>query len=69
MIHKTKDEMHLRPFKSIMNDDTKLFLKLTTLTSNIKLEVFGLLDYFISRNQLKCNLSIYNYMWLVVVCD
>jgi hypothetical protein len=49
MIHKARDEMHLRPsFESLMNDDTKLFLELTTLISNNKSKVFGVLDSFLS---------------------
>ncbi len=31
-----------------MDDDTRLSLKLTTLASNIKSKVFGVLDYFLS---------------------
>jgi hypothetical protein len=48
MSSKSRDEMHLRPFESFMDDDTRLFLKLTTLASNIKSKVFGVLDFFLS---------------------
>ncbi len=49
MIHKAKDEMHLKPsFESLMNDDIRLFLKLATIAYNIKLKAFGVLDYFLS---------------------
>jgi len=37
MTSKVRDEMHLRPsFEYLMDDDTKLFLRLTILTFNIK---------------------------------
>jgi hypothetical protein len=49
MSYKAKDEMHLRlSFESLMDDDTKLSLELTTITSNIKLELFTVLDSFFS---------------------
>ncbi len=49
MSFKARDEMHLRPyFQSLMDDDIGLFLELTTLASNIKLKVFGVLDSFLS---------------------
>ncbi len=42
MSSKVRDGMYLKPFfESFMNDDTRFFLKLATLASNIKLEVFG----------------------------
>jgi hypothetical protein len=49
MNSKAKDEMHLRPFfESFMDDDNRLFLKLTSFASNIKLKLFGVLDSFLS---------------------
>ncbi len=49
MTSKAKDEMHLKHFfESLMDDDTGVFLELTILASNIKLEVFGVSDSFIS---------------------
>jgi hypothetical protein len=49
MSSKAKDEMHLKPFfESFMDDDNRLFLKLTIFASNIKLKLFGVLDSFLS---------------------
>ncbi len=49
MSFKTRDEMHLRPFfESFMDDDIGIFLQLVTFVSNIKSEVFGVLDFFLS---------------------
>jgi hypothetical protein len=46
MSSKVKDGMHLKPFfESFMDDDTKFFLELATFASNIKLEVFGVLNF------------------------
>jgi hypothetical protein len=46
---KARDEMNLRPsFESLMDDNIGLSQKLTTLTSNIKSKVFGVLDSFLS---------------------
>ncbi len=44
MSSKARDEMNLRPsFEFLMDDNIGLSLKLTTLPSNIKLEVLGFL--------------------------
>jgi hypothetical protein len=40
--------MHLKPLKTLVDDDTWFSLRLTTFVSNIKLEVFGVLAYFLS---------------------
>jgi hypothetical protein len=40
--------MYLRPFESFRDDDTRVFFKLVSLAFNIKLEVFGVLDSFLS---------------------
>jgi hypothetical protein len=46
MSFKAKDEMHLRPFESLMDDGIKLSLKLATIAFNIKSQLFRVLDSF-----------------------
>ncbi len=54
--------MHLRlSFESLMDDDTKLYLKLAAFASNIKLEMLKFLDSFLSflrtyeeKKHIKC---------------
>jgi hypothetical protein len=49
MNSKARDTMHLRHFfESLMDDDIGVFLGLTTLVSNIKSELFWVLDSFLS---------------------
>jgi hypothetical protein len=49
MSFKARDEMHLKlSFESLMDDDTRLYLKLLAFASNIKLEMFKVLDSFLS---------------------
>jgi hypothetical protein len=46
MNSKAKDEMHLKlSFEFLIDDDTRVSLKLTTFASNIKLEVFEVLNF------------------------
>jgi len=46
MNSKAKDEMHLKlSFEFLMDDDIRVSLKLATFASNIKLEVFGVLNF------------------------
>jgi hypothetical protein len=49
MNSKARDEMHLKlSFEFVMDDDTRVSLKLAIFASNIKSEVFGVLDSFLS---------------------
>ncbi len=63
---KAKDEMHLKPsFESLMDDDIGFSLKLTTLASNIKPKVFGVLDYFLSFLTTYEEKKTYNMLYLM----
>ncbi len=49
MNSKAKDEIHLKPFfESLMDDDNRPSLKLTTIAFNIKLKLFGVFNFFLS---------------------
>jgi len=66
MSFKAKDEMHLKPsFESLMDDDIGFSLKLTTLASNIKPKVFGVLDYFLSFLTTYEEKKTYNMLYLM----
>jgi len=49
MTYKAKEEVNVRPsFEFLMDDDLAIFFELASLASNIRLEVFGVLDSFLS---------------------
>ncbi len=48
MSSKAKEEVNAKPsFESLMDDDSGIFVELASLASNIRLEVFGVLDSFL----------------------
>jgi hypothetical protein len=67
MSSKAKDEMHLKPFfESFMDDDNRLSLKLTIFASNIKLKLFGVLDFFLSFLRTYENKKTHNMLSLIL---
>jgi hypothetical protein len=49
MSSKTKEEINVRPsFEFLMDDDLGISFELTSLASNIRSKVFGVLDSFLS---------------------
>ncbi len=67
MSSKTKEKVNAEPsFESLMNDDSGISFELASLASNIRLDVFGVLDSFLSSMKTYDEKKAHNMLALML---